>query len=193
MRWQRVDIPGTDTCALRPLAGGWRLEGIAQFASGTQAARLGYAVDADSSWCTRRGIVRGVAAGRLIQLDVERFTTGDWRINGDLMPGLAGLVDLDLGFTPATNLFPLRRLALAIGDAAGAAAVWLDDAAWTFRRLSQRYERRDADHYRYQSPETGYEGLLTVTAEGFVAEYPGLWRAAAADSRPFTRTRDLQA
>jgi len=193
MRWERLDIPGTDACTVRPLADGWRLEGIAAFGSGAHATRLEYAVDADSSWCTRRGIVRGTEGGRAIRLDAGRITTGEWRINGDPMPGLTRLVDLDLGFTPATNLFPLRRLALGVGDAADASAAWLDDAAWTFRRLSQRYERRDAAHYWYQSPETGYEGLLEVTAEGFVADYPGLWRAAWPDSPPFTSIRGLEA
>jgi hypothetical protein len=86
-------------------------------------------------------------------------------------------VDLDLGFTPATNLFPLRRLALRVGEAADAAAAWLDDEQWILRRLPQRYERRSADAWWYESHLGGYQGLLRVNDEGFVTEYPGLWQA----------------
>lgn len=59
----------------------------------------------------------------------------------------------------------------------GAATAWLDDSSWTFARHPQRYERRDARSYWYQSPTTGYEGMLVVNAEGFVQVYPGLWTA----------------
>jgi hypothetical protein len=99
-------------------------------------------------------------------------------VNGAPAPELTGLVDLDLGFTPATNLLPLRRLALEPGAAADTEAAWLDDATWTFSRLPQRYERRSANEYWYESPTAGYAALLTVTPEGFVTDYPGLWIVA---------------
>ena len=35
---------------------------------------------------------------------------GDWKLNDVPVPELAHCVDLDLGFTPATNLMQLRRL-----------------------------------------------------------------------------------
>jgi hypothetical protein len=112
-----------------------------------------------------------------VRIVVERSPSGDWRVEGRAAPGLEGLADLDLGFTPATNLFPLRRLGLRPGMAADTEAAWLDDASWTFARLPQRYERRDALSYWYQAPTTGYAALLRVTPEGFVSEYPGLWVA----------------
>ena len=175
MRWRRLDIPGTDSCELRPLADGWCVEGVAQYGTGPDLARLGYMVEASRDWVTRRARVSGIAGPATIALDIERRSDGTWRINGDSAPELAGLLDVDLGFTPATNLFPLRRLALAPGEVADAAAAWLDDSTWTFARLPQRYERRDALSYWYQSPTTGYEGTLVVNAEGFVQVYPGLW------------------
>lgn len=160
------------------MAGGWRVAGVAQFGGGTTAGRLEYVADADSRWQARRAEVRGTVGARRIAFLITRSAEGAWRVNGAERPDLAGLVDLDLGFTPATNLFPLRRLALEPGAAADAEAVWLDDASWTFMRLPQRYERRGADTYWYESPTAGYADLLIVGADGFVREYPGLWTAA---------------
>jgi hypothetical protein len=37
--------------------------------------------------------------------------SGVWRLNDLEISGLDECVDLDLGFTPATNLLPIRRLA----------------------------------------------------------------------------------
>ena len=178
MRWTRLDIPGTDECEVTPLPDGWRLAGLARFGAGATAGRLEYAADADSGWQTRRAEVRGTVGARQVAFVITRSAGGAWRINDADRPDLAGLVDLDLGFTPATNLFPLRRLGLEPGAAADAEAVWLDDASWTFTRLPQRYERRSADTYWYESPIAGYADLLIVSPDGFVREYPGLWTAA---------------
>jgi hypothetical protein len=125
---------------------------------------------------TLRGEVRGEVEGKPVSLSIVRERSGDWSVNGAPVPDLGGLIDLDLGFTPATNLFPLRRLALEVGESADAEAAWLDDEHWALRRLPQRYERRDESRYWYESPTAGYRGMLRVTKAGFVTEYPGLWK-----------------
>lgn len=172
MRWRRLDVPGTDECELVRTADGWRVEGVAEFGAG---ARLRYSVDADERWYSVRAEVAGTVDRRPLDLAARRDDSGHWSINDRADPSLHGLIDIDLGFTPATNLFPLRRLSLAPGEAAAAEALWLDDATWTFRRLPQRYERRDALSWWYEAPTVGYSGLLTVTPDGFVRDYPGLW------------------
>ncbi|MGE5925721.1 MAG: putative glycolipid-binding domain-containing protein [Gemmatimonadota bacterium] len=177
MHWRRLDVPGTDRCALTRSSNGWRLAGRAAFEDVRGEARLDYAVAVDGRWQTLTGSVHGVVGRRPVALEVERGEDARWVVNGTHLPDLDGLVDLDLGFTPATNLFPLRRLALRVGEAADAAAAWLDDEQWMLRRLPQRYERRAPDAWWYESPLGGYEGLLRVNAAGFVTEYPGLWEA----------------
>jgi hypothetical protein len=93
------------------------------------------------------------------------------------VPNLGACPDLDFGFTPATNLPPLRRLALEVGQAAAAPAAWLDVAAEMLTLLPQRYGRRTEALYWYESPSVAYAVLLEVTPEGFVRRYPGLWEA----------------
>lgn len=177
MHWRRLDIPGTDACKLRPLASGWCVEGLAEYGTGRKRARLNYMVEASRDWVTRRAVVEGTAGSATIELEVERRPDASWYINGEREEALYGLLDVDLGFTPATNLFPLRRLALEPGDSAEAAAAWLDESSWMFSRLPQRYERIDGQSYWYQSPSTGYEGTMMVNTDGFVLVYPGLWEA----------------
>jgi hypothetical protein len=43
--------------------------------------------------------------------------------------------------------------------------------------LEQRYERRSPTSYWYESPAFGYAALLRVNANGFVLDYPKLWKA----------------
>jgi hypothetical protein len=174
--WRRLDSAGHDACRLVEGADGWRLEGTAVFRDEGRAVHLAYEVTGDRQWRSQRGKVRGWIGVETVDITLAR-TEGAWTLDGAVVPGLEGCVDLDLGFTPATNVIPVRRLRLDEGQAGDAPAAWLDAMARTLQRLPQRYERRSQTSYWYESPTTGYFGLLDFTPEGFIRVYPGLWEA----------------
>ena len=82
-------------------------------------------------------------------------------------------IDVDLGFTPATNLIVLRRLALGIGDQADAPAAYLAFPALRLVALPQTYRRLSRTRYAYAAPTEGYAGTLQVSPLGAVVDYPG--------------------
>ena len=172
--WRRLDIPGTDTCYLVKDAAGWHLHGDASFGD----TRLRYELTCDSGWRSLHGHVLGTIGRRSIVSRLVREPNGAWSMNGQLVAGTEGLVDLDYAFTPATNLPQLKRVNLAIGGAADVPAAWLDLDTGLLTRLEQRYERRSETEYWYESPTTGYSGMLVIGADGFATTYPGLWQAA---------------
>jgi uncharacterized protein len=178
--WRRLDTPGHDACRLEESDSGWRLDGTAVFLHDGVPARLGYHLVCDRSWRTQRGEVRGWLGAQPVDVTVVRTADGVWTLNGIALPRLETYVDLDLGFTPATNLSQLRRVALAEGEAADVPVAWLDVAAGTLAALPQRYERRSATTYWYEAPTVDYAGLLEVTPAGFIRKYPGLWEAEPA-------------
>lgn len=173
--WRRLDTPGHDACLLEAIQTGWRLVGTAVFRGEEPPAQLAYEVRYDSSWRVREGQVRGWLGDRKVALHISRSNGSTWHLNDAAVSGLEDIPDLDFGFTPATNLPQLRRLALAPGQAAEAPAVWLDVAAATLEVLEQRYERRSDTAYWYEAPRFRYAALLEVTPAGFVRRYPGLW------------------
>lgn len=174
--WRRLDTPGHDACRLEGDETGWRLDGAAVFQHDGVPARLTYQVACDLAWCSRQGQVRGWLGPHAVEFDITRSADGAWTLDGTVVPGLVGCVDLDFGFTPATNVLQLRRLALAVGGAAAAPVAWLDVSAGTLEILPQRYERRGEGLYWYEAPTVGYTDLLEVTPAGFVRRYPGLWQ-----------------
>ncbi len=173
--WRRLDTPGHDACTLAKLDAGWVLDGMAVFRDDGAPALLSYRVVCDYAWRTEQGRVRGWVGARALDFTVLRADNGIWTLNGDAVPGLDTCVDLDLGFTPATNLTQLRRIALAKGQAADVPVAWLDVGAGTLALLPQRYERRDEGRYWYEAPSMGYAGLLETDPAGFIRRYPGLW------------------
>jgi hypothetical protein len=175
--WRRLDAAGHDACRLVQESGGWWLEGAAVFLHEGAPASLAYRVDCDATWGTRGGAVRGWIGARAVDVRITRTPEGGWTLDGRSVPGLERCIDLDFGFTPATNLFQIRRVALRVGQQAGVPVAWLDVAEGTLDRLEQRYERRAVDEYWYEAPRFQYSASLRVNETGFVEGYPSLWAA----------------
>jgi uncharacterized protein len=175
--WRRLDAVGHDACRLVQKEDGWRLEGAAVFQHKNVPACLAYEVRCDGEWRTQEGAVHGWMGDRPLDFRVTRTPEGIWSLNGQGVPHLEGCLDLDLAFTPATNLLQLRRVALQVGQAADVPVAWLDVASGVLDKLYQRYERRTAREYWYEAPRLDYFALLRVSAVGFVKKYPHLWEA----------------
>jgi hypothetical protein len=123
--------------------------------------------------------VRGWVGSRPVDARVRRTPEGIWTLGEEVVAGLDGCVDLDFGFTPATNLIQLRRVGLRVGEAADVPVAWFDGRDCSLTMLHQSYERRTAETYWYEAARFDYSALLHVNAVGFVETYPGLWQAEA--------------
>jgi hypothetical protein len=100
-----------------------------------------------------------------------------WERNGEEAPDVAGAIDIDLNFSPATNLLPVRRLQLQLGESASVQAAWLRFPSLKLEKLEQTYTRTADDRYLYQSRGGAFTAELIVDAAGFPVLYPGGWEA----------------
>jgi len=173
--WRRVDHPGYDSCRLFKLADGWHLSGVAVFWDARRACHFQYDVIGDAGFRTKSATVVGYFGKKAVQIRIRSEGPGRWRVNGTSNANLAGCLDVDLGFTPATNLLAVRRLALRVGQRAEAPAAYLEFPGLRFIRLPQRYERVGRAEYSYEAPTVGYAGILKVSSLGAVIHYPGLF------------------
>jgi len=176
--WTRLDRPGRDAALLQPSDGGWLLRGAAAFDHESRSAAVAYQVEVDARWQTKRGIISGFLGDKTIKHDIWRDDAG-WRLNGLRVDSLEHLVDLDFGFTPATNLLQLSRIALEVGQRADVPVVWFDLDSASLIELRQTYARRSEASYWYEAPSVPYRALLEIAPDGFVRSYPGLWRLVA--------------
>lgn len=174
--WNRLDFAGSDVCHLVRIAGGWRLEGFAAFFDG-QPVGIHYAVDCSSGWVTRSARLRCLVDDTELSVTIGH-SKDVWLLRGEAVSGLEGCVDIDLGFTPATNLLAIKRLALGVGESASVVSAWYDVSSDSLTRLDQSYRRLDEARYAYAAPSVSYEGTLEFGPDGFVNQYPGLWHRA---------------
>ncbi len=179
MRWRRLDVSGREEARVERTPGGWRLTGDLEVAESGVAARLRYTIDCDPAWRTRAAVIEGEADGRPVRLALAADGAGHWTRDGVPLPELAGALDVDLGFTPATNTLPMRRLALAVGESAPVRSAWLRFPELRLEPLEQTYTREAERTFRYRALVDGepFIARLDTDAFGRVLRYEGLWEA----------------
>ena len=178
VHWRRLDLPGRDHADLTSTTGGHQLAGAAHFQDADEFVAITYIVTLTPDWRTQAAALRVMTRTGRRRLRVTSTGSSEWTVQGRSMPEVSGCIDLDLAFTPATNLIAIRRLALAIGASADVTAAWLDFRANTLTPLRQTYHRVSASEYAYSCPHLGFSAMLLVDGDGFVQRYPPLWEEA---------------
>jgi hypothetical protein len=174
--WRRLDSPGHEFCRLFLQDSNWHLAGTAVFSHSQRPCCLDYMVICNSDWITLSGRVAGFVGDETVQIELSVDSARRWRLNGLECPKVAGCIDLDLAFSPSTNMLPIRRLNLAIGQESKVSAAWLRFPSFTLEPLDQIYRRIDAAAYHYESAGSTFATELQVNEAGFITLYPDLWQ-----------------
>jgi uncharacterized protein len=173
--WRRLDLTGHDFCCLWQTINGWQLSGTAMFLFNQMPCCLSYQVQTNVDWQTSIASVSGYMGESAVAFTITPTQDRKWSINGVDEPETAGCIDLDLGFTPATNLIAIRRLSLGIGERLQAPAAWLNFPDFQLKKLGQQYHRISDYQYEYISFDVDYSDILEVDSYGAITHYPALW------------------
>ena len=150
------------------------------FSHEQQPCRLDYQVVCDAAWRTLSTSVEGWLGTAGIAIQIKTDAAGGWWLNEVEQPDIEGCIDIDLNFSPSTNLLPIRRLNLAIGETASVKAAWLRFPSFKLEPFPQQYHRLEENLYRYESAGGQFVADLKVNHSGLVVEYADLWKAEAA-------------
>jgi hypothetical protein len=170
-------MPGHEYCSAYDEAGRWFLSGAAVFLNDRDPCRLEYLIECKPDWETLAARVSGWVGDKAIDVELKVEPEGQWLLNGMDQPAVRGCTDLDLNFSPSTNLLPIRRLNLSIGQQAPVSAAWLRFPTFKLERLDQVYSRLDETTYQYESDSGKFVAELKVNDFGFVTRYLDLWEA----------------
>jgi hypothetical protein len=173
--WRRVDTPGHESALVYGDDDGWYLDGAAVFLHESSPCRLEYMIECDLDWRTRSVSVDGWVGGDVVECEIEVSEDGIWSLNDKLVSEVDGCLDIDLNFSPITNLLPLRRLDPATGESKTVRAAWLRFPTFKLEPLDQSYTRLDASTVEYESGGGAFVRRLKVNDVGLVLEYPDYW------------------
>ncbi len=173
--WKALYTPGAEYFNLWQDDDGWRLEGLVTLALGGYPTHVRYKVVCDSQWETRVAEVemKTGATTRTLQLTVDERRR--WRMGEDELRLVRGCYDVDLSVTPSTNVLPIRRLNLPVGESMEVTAAWVRFPELTVEPLAQKYIHVAENRYWYQSDSSDKIWDLEVDDLGLVRRYADGW------------------
>jgi hypothetical protein len=165
---------GLEHVDVRPADGGLDISGVVIGQEDGTEFGLSYRVKLDALWRTREARLRTTSGHRL---HLESDGHGHWRENGKDQPALQGCIDIDIQATPITNTLPIRRLDLETGESMEIRLCYISMPDLIVSGANQRYTAIEAGSlYRFESLGDGFTADLPVDGDGFVLDYPGLFR-----------------
>jgi hypothetical protein len=174
--WRSDALESAERFSGGPSVGGWRLRGQVVLPIDGEPSHISYRVELDPAWRTRRTEITVEQDRATRQVVLVADGEGTWTVEGAPGEPLDGCIDVDLGFTPATNTLQIRRLGLAVGDSHTLPVAWLAFPELTLQPLTQTYTRLADDRWRYASE--GFTAELAVDPGGYVLRYgDDLWTA----------------
>jgi hypothetical protein len=176
LRWSAWDgcEAGLEHVDIRPADGGLDISGVVIGQEEDARFGLSYRLRLDALWHTKDVLLR-TTSGQTLRLESDG--QGHWRENGKDQPALQGCIDIDIQATPVTNTLPIRRLDLETGESMEIRLGYISLPDLIVSAANQRYTALDAGSlYRFESLEDGFTADLPVDEDGFVRDYPGLFR-----------------
>lgn len=172
--WESDLLDSRETFTLAAGADGYELAGTTLIMHDDVRVEITFRVDVASHWSTRNATIDIPALARNHRVEVPE--PGTWVIDGERRTDLDGCTDIDLGWTPATNTIPIRRLQLEGRDSATIRAAWLKWSELQFIATDQSYTRIDNTKWRYASGN--FTADLLVDDHGVVLTYgdPPIWQ-----------------
>jgi hypothetical protein len=131
----------------------------------------------DNMWRTRSAKAGGWHGNTNISIQIKTDPGHHGWLNEIEVTGVAGCIDVDFNFSPSTNLIPIQRYNLKVGEKADLTAAWHKLSSFNIEPLPQSYTRLDEHVYRYVSGNRLFVAELRVNPAGFVVDYPGSWLA----------------
>jgi uncharacterized protein len=155
-----------------------RLRGHTSAVEDGRPYAVGYEIELDQRWHTRRARVWADTLDRTGAIVVASDGDGMWTLDGVPAPHLNGLIDIDLEASACTNTLPIHRMSFPAGEVVHAAAVYVRALDLSVVRLEQTYRRIDARRFAYTS-EADFQAVLECDAAGLIVDYPGVARRFA--------------
>jgi hypothetical protein len=178
--WSNQADTGLEHCFLRRGEEEITADGIVIGVEENVAFRVRYQINCDFRWHVRKVVVKSLDENeQTIRFMSDGF--GHWsNESGNLLPKLAGCLDVDIAATPFTNTLPIRRLRLASGESAEIKVVYFTIPDMQVSVDPQRYTCLETSSaggkYKFESVDSGFSVVITVDEDGLVKDYPGLFK-----------------
>lgn len=140
--------------------------------------RLSYRLRWDEHGVLGQADLQALKSAQARSLSLRADGRGRWtNAQGEHLSHLDGCIDIDIWPTPLTNSFPIWRSHLQIGQRREFLMAWVSAPDLTAEAKPQAYTRLEDRLYLFESLDgSGFKATLPVDEDGFVTDYPALFR-----------------
>jgi uncharacterized protein len=197
--WIKDDPVGMEHAELEIVADGVRARSVA-IGSEPVPYRLDVELAVGPGWLTEHLVATARGDGWTTSLELSRGASGAWQggrretgvvptavrrsvpddaVAAEAIP--ADVVDVDVQYSPVTNLMPSRRLGLELAGATGSFVMaWISVPSLAITLDPQRYTVLGADDgdrcVRFESGDGFFAAVLRCDDDGVIRDYPGIAR-----------------
>jgi hypothetical protein len=177
--WQALHTTGLEHCSLDIYNSAIRADGLVIGVENDVPFRVRYRLSIDERWHVTSVLVSDLTGAGA---DVYLISNGEgaWFDKvGKPVPALDGCIDVDIAVTPFTNMLPIRRLNLAVGEMREIAVTYIQPTEnMHISRVMQQYSCvSDAETQSvYRFTQADFSADITVDQYGLVITYPGLFQ-----------------
>ncbi len=177
-RWVPEEGVGLEHLELRATEQGWLAAGMVIGNRYASHYGLFYEIELARDWSVRQVRLASPGGARLL---LSAGGAGRWfDAEGQPLPALDGCIDVDLTASCFTNTIPIRRLGERLRQRQTIEVAYIRIPAMTVEKQEQAYTMAGApDRYRYEGVASHFEAMLKVDADGFVTDYPQLFKRIA--------------
>ena len=177
--WRRIlDDHSFEECVVTARPDGFGIAGHVIAAQDGVPLVVRYDIGCDDHWSAQSVTIEQKLGDATRRLTLKR-AGGGWLADGVRDPRLDGCAEPDLGVTPSTNALAVRRLGLAIGQAAEITCAWVKFPALSVEPSRQRYERLGEHDYRYTNVASGFTALVALDDLALPVTYESIWTRIA--------------
>ena len=175
--WRRILDDGSDEfCAVRQMGNGAEVEGTSLgLTKAFEPFCCSYRILANLAYSqTRHLAVSFWSPSGTRSLSMSR-SKGGWKVDAE-EPQFIEADEIDLDWSPVTNMFPIRQMLERGLTSLELKAAWVRMPDLRLERSAQRYDRIDGLTARYTNLESGFTALVSHDGEGFPLDYEGVWK-----------------
>jgi uncharacterized protein len=179
--WRRVDHPGLELCDFQQSKTSISLNGLVLLTYSDRIYHIEYEIMCSPDWRTKSASIKGKAGTKSFDIRIEADLEKHWYYNDKRNVTVDGCTDIDLGFSPSTNILPIRRLHLLKRTTIKVTAAWIEFPSFKLKPLPQTYSKKSDRIVHYESASGKFQRDLEINSKGMVTKYPGLWEVEAVD------------
>ncbi|HET7003051.1 MAG TPA: putative glycolipid-binding domain-containing protein [Puia sp.] len=180
--WKGISWQSMENCRIQSTDEAHDIRSVITGVQDERIFRIEYEIRTDRKWQTLFVKISTEIDGETLLTVLEK-KNGHWYLNGKSAPEFEAAAFVDISLTPFTNTLPIKGVRWT-KEPRTIDVIYFDMMAGEVKLVQQIYKALDESHYFFSTADGSFQETITVDSDGFVDDYPGLFKMIAKQKMP---------